>query len=242
MQPLCGPCEKEPVTEGVKDKGFVFDYWTLYLFSGHTSSSARPPRGLRQSNITGQHLRRRHRQWYLQVPIQAQEIPLGPHWQIVLVWPHERVGIAVIAYFPLIAFVTCGVCCCGARSKTFLSDVLNQTAELSPAPREGDAQEEACKESNKLCSGTKHQQSSSESRAQTEIRCRSIKVSDLVREDLTQWCCLRTVKGLSLHDYIKWSAYYFYRPKKVIRGLSIKIFLYFYCNRSTVLSASAKII
>lgn len=70
-------------------------------------------------------------------------------------------GIAVIAYFPLIAFVTCGVCGCGARSETLLSDVLNQTAELSPAPCERDVHEEACKEGNKLCSGTKHQRSSS---------------------------------------------------------------------------------
>lgn len=70
-------------------------------------------------------------------------------------------GIAVIAYFPLIAFVTCGVCGYGVGSETLLSDVLKQTAELSPAPREGDVHEEACKGGNKLCSGTKHQQSSS---------------------------------------------------------------------------------
>lgn len=137
-----------------------FDYWTLYLVSAHTSSSARPPWGFTPSNTTGQLLRTRQGQWYLQVSIQAQDIPLGPHWQIVLVWPHERVGTAVIAYFPLIAFVTCGVCCYGARSEAFLSDVLNRTAELSPAPQEGEAHEEVYKEGNKLCSGTKHQQSS----------------------------------------------------------------------------------
>lgn len=61
-------------------------------------------------------------------------------------------GIAVIAYFPLIAFVTCVAFCCRARSEALLSDVLNQTAELSPAPQEQDVQEEAY---NKLCSGTK---------------------------------------------------------------------------------------
>ncbi len=117
--------KRRHVTETVKDKGFCFDLWTLYLFCGHTSSSARPPRGFRTSNTTGQLLRRRQGQWYLQVPIQAQEIPLGPHWQIVLVWPHERVGIAVIAYFPLIAFVTCGVCCTGAyRCKLWLGETI----------------------------------------------------------------------------------------------------------------------
>lgn len=211
MQPLCGPHEKGGhVTETVKDKGFGFDYWTLYLFSGHTSSSARPPRGFRTSNTTGQLLRRRQGQWYLQVPIQAQEIPLGPHWQIVLVWPHERVGIAVIAYFSLIAFVTCGVCCCGARSEAFLSDVLNRTAELSPAPRGEDVQEEACKEGNKLCSGTKHQQSSSgvghRGHCQTETCCRSIKASDVVVNGLTQGCCLRTIKDFYLCDHMTWNS------------------------------------
>lgn len=171
-------------------QGFVFDYWTLYPFSSHTSSSARTPRGLRTSNATGQLWRRRQGQCYLQVPIGAQEIPLGPHWQIVLVWPHERVGIAVIAYFPLIAFVTCGVCCYEARSEALLSDVLNQTAELSPAPRERGVQEEACKEGNKLCSGTKHQQSSPgvghSDCCQTETCCRSIKASDVVMKCFTR--------------------------------------------------------
>lgn len=44
--------------------------------------------------------------------------------------------------------------CCGATSEVLLTDVLNQTAELSPAPREQDVQEDGC---NKLY--TKHQQS-----------------------------------------------------------------------------------
>ncbi len=205
MHPLFGSQEKGGhATDTVKDKRFCFDYWTLCLFCGHTSSSARNPRGFRTSNTTGQLLRKRQGQWYLQVPIQAQEIPLGPHWQIVLVWPHERVGIAVIAYFPLIAFVTCGVCCCGARSEALLSDVLNQTAELSPAPQGGDVQEEACKKGNKLCRGTKHQQSSRgvghRGGYQTETCCRSIKASDVVIKVLTQWCCLRTSKGFYLPD------------------------------------------
>lgn len=170
-------------------QGFAFDYWTLYLHSGHTSSSARPPRGIRTSNTAGQLCRRRQGQWYLQVPIQAEEIPLGPHWQIVLVWPHERVGIVVIAYFPLIAFVTCVAFCCRARSEALLSDVLNQTAELSPAPQEQDVQEEAY---NKLCSGTKHQQSSGgvgrRGCSPTVACCGSIKGSDMVMEELTHCC------------------------------------------------------
>lgn len=134
-------------------------------------------------------------------PYPSWEIPLGPHWQIVLVWPHERVGIAVIAYFPLIAFVTCGVCWCGARSEALLSDVLNQTAELSPAPHEQDVQEEAC---NKLCSGTKHQPSRSEvgRTGCCQTRCRSIKAADVVMKDLIQWCWLRTTKGFHLHDHM----------------------------------------
>lgn len=149
--------EDRPTCNIHQRQGLCYDYWTLYLFSGHTSSSARLPGGFRPSKSTGQFTRMRQGQWYLQVPIQAQDIPLGPRWQIVLVWPHERVGTAVIAYFPLIAFVTCGVCGCGARSGAFLSDVLKQTPELSPAPQEGNVQEDAYKEGNKLCSGTKHQ-------------------------------------------------------------------------------------
>lgn len=182
-------------------QGVCYDYWTLYLFSSHTSFSARLPRGFRPSKTTGQLMRMRQGQWYLQVPIQAQDIPLGPHWQIVLVWPHERVGTAVIAYFPLIAFVTCGVWCCGAKSEAFLSDVLNQTAELSPAPQEGNVQEETYKEGNKLCSGTKHQQSSCgvghRGDCQTETCCRYIKAFRLVMKD--SMMLFKDNQGL--HDY-----------------------------------------
>lgn len=50
-------------------------------------------------------------------------------------------------------------------------------------------QEEACKEGNKLCSGTKHQQSSGgvghRGYRQTETCCRSIKASDVVVKDST---------------------------------------------------------
>lgn len=94
----------------------------------------------------------------------------------------------VIAYFPLIAFVTCGVCGYGAGSETLLSDVLKQTAELSPAPQEDDVHEEACKEGNKLCSGTKHQQEQQWRRAQTETCCRSIKGSVVAMKDFTLQC------------------------------------------------------
>lgn len=77
-------------------------FWLLnpVSSSGHTSSSASSPWGLRPSSTTGQLCRRRQGQWYLQFPIQAQERPLGPHWQIVLVWPHERVGYCGNCIFP----------------------------------------------------------------------------------------------------------------------------------------------
>lgn len=111
MQLLCSSQEKRGghVTGVVRDKVLGCDYWTLYILSGHISSSVRTPGGFGTSNTAGQVFRRRRGQWYLQVPIQTGEIPLGPHWQIVLVWPHERARAAVIAYFPLIAFVTRGV-------------------------------------------------------------------------------------------------------------------------------------
>lgn len=102
-------------------------FWLLNpaSFSGHTSSSAKSPSGHRPSCSSGPLWGGRQGQWHPQLSSPAQEIPLGPRWQIVLVWPHERMGIAVIAYFPLIAFVTCGVRCSGTRSGALLSDVLN---------------------------------------------------------------------------------------------------------------------
>lgn len=64
-------------------------------------------------------------------PSQAREIPLGPRWQIVLVAAWES-GDCSNCIFPLIAFVTCGVC----WSEALVSDVLHHTAELSPTPGE----------------------------------------------------------------------------------------------------------
>lgn len=57
-------------------------------------------------------------------------------------------------------------------SEAVLSDALSQTGELSPAPQEQDVQEEA---GNKLCSGSKHQQSGEGGCCQMEKHCRSIR-------------------------------------------------------------------
>lgn len=155
MASQCFRSDRGHVTQTVKDKALLLIiepcFFTLAIHlplpglpgaSGHPTPQASRSAEGRRDNGTCRSLSG------------AEEIPLGPHWQIVLVWPHERVGIAVIAYFPLIAFVTCVAFCCRARSEALLTDVLNQTAELSPAPQEQDVHEEA---HHKLCSGAKHQ-------------------------------------------------------------------------------------
>jgi len=149
------------VTETVKYKGFVFDYWTLYHFFWPYIFLCQASQGLRAI----QH----HRPAFEKEA--GTMVPAGPYpdsgdtagasltnCPCLAAWESGDYGNCI---FRSNCICHMWVCCCGARSEALLSDVLNQTAELSPAPQEGDVQEEACKEGNKLCRGTKHQQSSS---------------------------------------------------------------------------------